>query len=121
MARVVVLAADLMFSSRLAEALSAAGHQVTPVARGEDARRALGGADVLVADVADPSLDVAALVSEGRSAASPGTVRTVGFYPHVDVGARERALAAGVGLVVPRSRMAREAAALVEKVLGPAP
>jgi hypothetical protein len=41
-------------------------------------------------------------------------VATVGFYPHVDQETRRRADDAGVDVVVPRSRMAREAAAVVE-------
>ena len=39
-------------------------------------------------------------------------MRTLGFYSHVDVPARERAEQAGFDLVVPRSRMAREGAEL---------
>jgi hypothetical protein len=46
--------------------------------------------------------------------------RTLGFYAHVDVSARERAEEAGFDLVVPRSRMAREGAALVASLTGEA-
>jgi hypothetical protein len=42
--------------------------------------------------------------------------RTLGFYSHVDARARERAEQAGFDLVVPRSRMAREGAALVTRL-----
>ena len=38
-------------------------------------------------------------------------------YAHVDPEARERALAAGLDIVVPRSRLNREAAALLERLL----
>jgi hypothetical protein len=41
-------------------------------------------------------------------------VSVLGYYSHVDKDTREAAEAAGVDLVVPRSRMAREGAALVE-------
>ena len=41
-------------------------------------------------------------------------VPVLGYYSHVDVETREAAEAAGVDLVVPRSRMARELPALVE-------
>jgi hypothetical protein len=43
-------------------------------------------------------------------------VRTLGFYSHVEVETKERAEAAGFDLVVPRSRMAREMGALVDKL-----
>ena len=42
----------------------------------------------------------------------------LGFYSHVDQETRRRAEDAGFDLVVPRSRMNREAAALVEKLAG---
>jgi hypothetical protein len=44
-------------------------------------------------------------------------VPTIGFYPHVQQDVRRRADEAGVDHVVPRSRMAREAAAVVQKAL----
>jgi hypothetical protein len=43
--------------------------------------------------------------------------RTLGFYSHVDVQARERAERAGFDLVIPRSRMAREGAELLTRLL----
>ena len=42
---------------------------------------------------------------------------SIGFYPHVDVEVRRRALEAGYDVVVPRSRMARETVAVVEGAL----
>ena len=44
-------------------------------------------------------------------------VPRLGFYSHVEQDVRQRAEAAGFERVVPRSRMAREAAALVESLL----
>src|SRR5215216_3072829 len=99
MARVALLVPDLLFGSKVEGALSAAGHEVL---RG-DAQ----GVDVLVVDLTADGVDVEAL--GGRDDAA-----TLGFYPHVDVETRRRAEAAGFDLVVPRSRMNREGAALVE-------
>jgi hypothetical protein len=84
-------------------ALSAAGHEVI---RG-DAQ----GVDVLVVDLTADDVDVDAL--GGREDAAK-----LGFYPHVDVDVRRRAEAAGFDLVVPRSKMNREAAALVDRLAG---
>jgi hypothetical protein len=43
-------------------------------------------------------------------------VRKLGFYGHTDVDTKRRAEEAGFDLVVPRSRMAREMAVLVERL-----
>jgi hypothetical protein len=45
------------------------------------------------------------------------SVPVLGFYSHVEADVRALALAAGFALVVPRSRMAREGAALVSRLV----
>jgi|SRR5215213_1978027 len=102
MARVAVLCPDLLFGSKIEGAMSAAGHEVL---RG-DAQ----GVDVLLVDLTADDVDVEALGRRDDAA-------TLGFYPHVDVEIRRRAEDAGFDLVVPRSRMNREGAALVEGLL----
>jgi hypothetical protein len=104
-ARVVSIASDLMLASRVAETLTAAGHQV-------ETEPALAEADLNEMDVIVADLDVEnpeALVGLG--------VPVLGYYSHVDTDTREAADAAGIDLVVPRSRMARELPALVEQLL----
>jgi hypothetical protein len=105
MARVLAVASDLLLGSRVEAMLSAAGHQVTVVPSLAEAR--LEGVELLVADLDVESSE--ALVGLGPP--------VLGFYSHVDVETREAAEAAGVDLVVPRSRMARELPALAEKLL----
>jgi hypothetical protein len=101
MARVALLCPDLLFGSNVEGALRAAGHEVS---RHDDADR-LGEPDVLVVDLN---------AVDGRPL--PG-VASVGFYSHVDQDTRRRAEEAGFDLVVPRSRMARETAVVVERAL----
>jgi len=101
MARVAVICPDLLFGSNVEGALRAAGHEVT---RYDDAA-GVDSPDVLVVDL--NAVEVAPL---------PG-VPSLGFYRHTDVDTRRRAEEAGFDVVVPRSRMARETAALVERVL----
>jgi hypothetical protein len=104
-ARVLAVVADLMLSSRVSEGLGAAGHEVT-VAASVPATLP-EGVELIVAD-----LDAAApeaLVGHG--------VPVLGFYSHVEVETRRAAEAAGVEVVVPRSRMARELPQLVEGLL----
>ena len=113
MARVTALIPDLLFGSRVREALISAGHEVSLVAHEEDARAQAPGSDVLVIDLVDDSLDGATLVESMLMGRELGSTRTLGFYAHVDVEARRRGEQAGIDLVVPRSRMAREGSELV--------
>lgn len=116
MARVVALVPDLLFGSKVHAALAAAGHDVELTGDVAAARAAAPGAAVLVVDLATDTVDgpeiVAAMIADGELA----TTRTLGFYSHVDVETRERALAAGFDQVVPRSRMNREGADLVTRL-----
>src|SRR3954465_11831164 len=102
MARVVALVPDLLFGSRVQSMLAAGGHEVELGPSLEGA----GGADVAVVDL-----------TSGEVPPRPqGAAKVLAFYSHVDAGVRDRALAAGYDLVVPRSRMAREGAALVDRL-----
>ena len=101
MARIQSLVTDLMLASKVSETLASAGHEL--VSGGEPR----ADVDLIVAD-----LDAAD--AEAVSAAGPPTL---GFYQHTDVETRERALAAGIDQVVPRSRMARELPELVAGLL----
>ena len=104
MARVLAVAADLMLASRVEGSLRAAGHEVTVASTLPESV----DADVVVCDL--DAVDAAAVVATGLPA--------LGFYSHVDVEARRRAQEAGIDVVVPRSRMARELPELVERLLG---
>lgn len=103
MARVLAIVTDLMLSSRVEEGLRSAGHDVAVVQSLPDRVEA----DALVCD-----LDVV----DAKEVAQAG-VPTLGFYSHVDVETKNAADAAGIDLVVPRSRMARELPQLVDKLL----
>ena len=112
MARVVALLPDLLFGSKVQGMLAAAGHDVAVVGSPDDALARLDGRDVLVADLCEDAAERVA-----QLAPAVGGVRTLAFYLHTDVETRRRALDAGFDLVVPRSRMAREGAALVDGLL----
>ena len=94
MARVKLVCPDLLFGSKVEGALRAAGHEVVD-----------DGAQVAVVDL-----------TQGEIPAPP-LHPALGFYSHVEQDTRRAAEAAGYDLVVPRSRMNREAAALVEGLL----
>jgi CheY-like chemotaxis protein len=118
MARVLALTRDLLFGSRVQGALQAAGHEVELVDGEARVRERLAAAvDALVVDLTDPELDGAGIVASLKADGALGATRTLAFYSHVDAPARERAEQAGIDLVVPRSRMAREGPELVERLL----
>jgi hypothetical protein len=105
MARVLSIASDLMLGSKVEAMLTAAGHEVTTTPSIQES--SWEGTDVIVADldVENPE----ALVGLGMP--------VLGYYSHVDVETRQAAEAAGIDLVVPRSRMNRELPTLVERLL----
>jgi DNA-binding response OmpR family regulator len=109
--RVLTLVPDLMFGSRIKALLEADGHEVSMALGEADARDRAGGADVLVVDLNADGVDGPELI--GSLGGSP---RTLGVYAHTDVDLRRRAEEAGFDLVVPRSRMVREGAALVARL-----
>lgn len=106
MARVLAVAPDLMFASRIEATLSAAGHDVS-LASSIGEATGLEEIDLVVVDLDREPAD--GVVGLG--------VPVLGFYAHLNTETREGAEAAGVDVVVPRSRMAREMPALVERAL----
>ena len=97
MARVGLVSPDLLFGSKVEGALRAAGHEVVHGSEGVEA---------VVVDL-----------TQGDLPAPPPGVPSLGFYSHVEQDVRQAAEAAGYDMVVPRSRMNRDAAALVEQLL----
>jgi hypothetical protein len=116
-ARVVALVPDLLFGSRVVEALQRAGHEVTLTDHEDDARSEVEFAEVLIVDLTTDAVDGIVLVDSMAAGGELHGRRTLGFYSHVDDAVRRRAEAAGFDLVVPRSRMNREGPALVEGLL----
>jgi hypothetical protein len=106
-APIALLCPDLLFGSRVEGALRAAGHEVFRVASAAEAAQAA----LLVIDLtADAEERLTGL-------GGAGVPRTLAFYSHVEQDVRRLAEKAGVEKVVPRSRMAREGAALVDGML----
>jgi hypothetical protein len=105
MARVVAVASDLMLGSKVDATLTAAGHEVTLAPSMQEGD--WDGADLLVADLDRENPE--ALVGLGMP--------VLGYYSHVNAETRAAAEAAGVDLVVPRSRLARELPQLAARLL----
>jgi CheY-like chemotaxis protein len=118
-ARIALLSPDLLFGSKVEGGLRVAGHTVNRFDTAEDVRLAASFHDLLVVDLTTDLLDGPALVRSMREQGELGAIPTLGFYSHVDQDTRSRAEAAGFSRVVPRSRMAREMAVLVDGLLPP--
>ena len=113
MARVVAFIPDLLFGSNVVGALQAGGHEPVLVPDVDSLSRELGDAQALIVDLtADASVRLEQLegvLQEGLPA--------LAFYSHVEADVRAQAERAGFDLVVPRSRMAREGAGLIDRLL----
>lgn len=109
MARVVALVPDLFFAAKVRETLTSAGHEVELVRTHVEAIGA--DADVVIVDLDADDVNPSVLVSDLR-----GTP-TLGFYSHVNEDVKHAGRLAGVDMVVPRSRMAREMPKLVEDLI----
>jgi len=95
MARVALRIPDLMLQSRVLEIARAGGHEIVT----EDP-------EVLVVDVME--VDAEEVVGQAPA--------LLGVFAHTQPDVRDRALAAGFDLVVPRSRMVREGADLISRI-----
>ena len=114
MARVVAFIPDLLFGSNVVGALRARGHDPALVSDVDSLRQGLPGADALIVDL---TFDAPERIEHVRLSRPPG-LPTLGFYSHVETDVRDRAEQSGMfDLLVPRSRMAREGTALVERLL----
>jgi hypothetical protein len=102
-AKIVAIVTDLMLASRVSESLKAVGHEVSVESQLPDPLEA----EAIVCDLDTADIDAVA--------AAP--VPALGFYSHVNVETKKASEAAGIDLAVPRSRMARELPALVDRLL----
>lgn len=117
MARVVVFTPDLLFGSSIVGALSAHGHEAVMCPAREAVAAEISTSHCLIADLTDAAELRSAEIAELRSSGALDGVALLGYFSHVEPQSREAGLAAGLARVVPRSRMHREPAALVNAAL----
>jgi hypothetical protein len=111
-ARVVVFVPDLLFGSTVMGAVQTAGHEPILAADVERVRSELPGAGLLIVDL---TADAGQRIEDVRGLSE---VPRLAVYSHVEADVRAQAEQAGFDLVVPRSRMAREGAELISRLLG---
>lgn len=115
MARILAFIPDLLFGSNVVGALTASGHEPVLVSGADQLARELPTAELLIVDL---TVEAGERIDGVRAATRPGrAVPVLAFYSHVETEVRAQAEQAGFDLVVPRSRMAREGGALVDRLL----
>jgi hypothetical protein len=102
-----------MLAVRIEEAAKQLAATVVAVGSVDELRGELDSADLIVADLAAPGVELEALAGAAKESGVP----LLGFYPHVDVALRRAAARMGVERVYPRSRFLRELAALLQESL----
>jgi hypothetical protein len=110
MASIIAFVPDLLFGSSVQSTVSSAGHECRLVAT-------IDGADLAAADAVIIDLTADSEQRLCSAATAIASLPTLAFYSHVENAVRTAAIDAGVSIVVPRSRMAREGAALVTRLL----
>jgi hypothetical protein len=113
MARVVAFIPDLLFGSNVVGALQAGGYEPVLVPDVDSVSCEMPGAEVLIVDLTADARERL----EQLEGISHDRVKTLAFYSHVEADVRAQAEQAGFDLVVPRSRMAREGAGLIDRLL----
>jgi hypothetical protein len=89
--RIVVLAEDLIWSTRLAGQLRDAGAEPVPARNAAAFAAALDGADGAIVDLTAVAYDGVSALGQARAA----RVRAIAVGQHDDIALRKRALAAG--------------------------
>jgi DNA-binding NarL/FixJ family response regulator len=111
--RVVILADDLIWSTRLADAVTAAGGVPLRVRRLEDLFDALADADLAIIDLTARAYDPRRAVAEAAARA-----RVLAVAQHDDVALRKAALGAGAERVLAYRRLAEDGPAVLRAWLG---
>ena len=110
--RIVALVPDLLAGSRIEEAARRLGAQTITAATQSEALGLLDkNARLLIIDLSEPGLDLAALAQGSRRAGVP----VIAFGPHVDDERRRQAQAAGIQRVYARSRFLQDTQAVLVK------
>jgi CheY-like chemotaxis protein len=114
--KVVLLSSDLVVASRVEGAAAQVGATVRAISSVEAAIASCGAEQVelLIIDLAMPSLDVGTLVNQLRADASR-SVRIVAFGPHVHEGRLAAAREAGCDTVMSRGQFFAQITAILAR------
>jgi hypothetical protein len=112
--RIVVLADDLIWRSRLIAALEAIGAQPDPAGTADAFEAAMAGSDGVIVDLIARAYDPIVAVAIAAAVGLP--VLVVG--PHENVALRKRALAAGAGRALAYRKLFEDGPGTLSRWLG---
>lgn len=112
--RVVVLAQDLIWSDRLARAVTAAGADAVTVTAVDPFAAAISDADAAIVDLTAHAYDGVAAIATAQAAG----LRVLAIGQHDDHGLRRRALAAGAERVFAYRKLFEDGPATIAAFLG---
>ncbi len=118
MTTVVVLAEDLIWQTRLADAVRAAGARPDRAKTMPELDRSLACADAVLVDLTARNYDPIAAIRRAADVRPAAPILAVG--PHDDVELRKRALAAGARQVLAYRKLFEDGPATIERLLTPA-
>jgi CheY-like chemotaxis protein len=116
---VIVADDDLLFSTRIASAVTACGHRprvVRTVAAFQDALRTRPAAAIL--NLACSRLDAIAAIRDAKTDPATRTIPLLGFCGHVDTSRQAAARSAGCDLVVTNGDVSSKLPRLLQALLG---
>ena len=111
--RVVVVADDLIWATRLLDAVRRAGAEPVAVRRASDLEAALGGATGVIVDTSSRGYDPFAVLRAARDAGVP----SIAAGPHEDRVLRRAALEAGADRVHPYRELHERGDRVIERWL----
>ena len=112
--RVVVLADDLIWASRLTSLVKSAGAQASHAKSGQELDRHLADVDGAIVDLTARNYDPRAAVERGSSA----KLEVICIGPHEDVELRRRAIAAGAVRVLTYNQVHTHGPTVIGRWLG---
>lgn len=116
---VLAVVSDLILRQKVVEGLSAAGFEVQ-VAGGPTVMRERLSAQrplAVLIDLENRGMDAIELISELKADPETASIPLLGFFGHVNIDIRTRALAAGCDRVATRGEVASRLDRLMEKLL----
>ena len=115
---VVVAGDDLLFSTRIASALTRCGHRPRLVGSLAGFHAALAaGPDAAILNLASHRLDAAAAIRQAKADPATRAIPLLGFCGHADASRQAAARAAGCDLVATNGAVAANLPRLLEELL----
>lgn len=117
--RVVAVVSDLMFTVKIQEAAKRAGMEVVFVQTAQGAlEQARQKPLVVIVDLNNATLDALGLISKLKGDPETSKISLLGYVSHVQADLKQAAQVKGCDLVIARSALSQNLAAILERYAG---